>query len=157
MPTPNKKHRLAEQAALGQHRQEDRAGQGQHDHLGAQAGPPAVGHEMAPAGGEAEGGVIEHQAERGAQQIERGLAPGKGAEERRRAAQQQDQRRSHHPPVRLAQRRRRRHRFGGQWHGRGGHGGSGLSTRWSLDPHYVRRMRALSTAESVATHGRTVM
>ena len=45
-----------------EHREEQDAGHGEHEHLGPQARAPPVGDEHAPRGGEAEGGVVEHDA-----------------------------------------------------------------------------------------------
>jgi len=81
----------------GEHREEQGRGERQHDHLGAQARAAPVGDENTPRRGEAERRVIEDEAERAAEEIERRLARADGLTDRRRPEQERkagEQRRS---------------------------------------------------------------
>jgi hypothetical protein len=78
-------HRLAEQAAMRERREEQHCGDRKHQHLRAQAGATAVGDKDPPRRGEAEQRVIEHKPERAAEQEQRTLLPRIGVAERDRA------------------------------------------------------------------------
>ena len=55
-------HWCAEERPGGEQREEDGAGDGEHQHLGAKSGAAAIADEDPPGRGESERGVIQHQA-----------------------------------------------------------------------------------------------
>lgn len=107
--------RLAEQRARGEEGEEQQHAGAQHEHLRPQAGAAAVGHEDAPGLGKAEGGVVERDAEQGADDPQRALSPADGLVQVQRAGQHQQQ----GNPQRLAIDADRRQGRSGQGQGRG--------------------------------------
>jgi hypothetical protein len=84
-------HRMAEQRARRQRREEQQHADAEHQHLRAQAGTAAVGDEHAPRGRKAECCVIQRHAEQRADHIERGLAAADRLREIDRAERDQKQ------------------------------------------------------------------
>jgi hypothetical protein len=92
-------HRLAEQGARCQRREEQHHGNREHQHLRAQSGAASVGNEHAPSRGEAEQGVIEHEPQSATEEEQGALTPTIGVGERERAGRQQRRGQSHHGRI----------------------------------------------------------
>ena len=83
-------HRLAEQAARPQRREKQQHRQRQHHHLRAQAGATPVIDKHAPGRSEAERGMVESQAQRGADGQQQHLARADVVLQEQAAQHQQD-------------------------------------------------------------------